>query len=36
MREIPWTPGNEYEVVTISIDPRETFDMAQQEESRSI
>lgn len=25
MREIPWTPGNEYEVVTISIDPRESF-----------
>ena len=32
MREIPWTPGKEYEVVTISIDPRETFDVAQQEE----
>lgn len=28
LREIPWTPGNEYEVVTISIDPRETFDLA--------
>ena len=25
MREIPWTPGNEFEVVTISIDPRESF-----------
>jgi protein SCO1 len=25
MREIPWTPGNEYEVVTITIDPRESF-----------
>ena len=24
MRHIPWTPGNEYEVVTISIDPRES------------
>jgi protein SCO1 len=25
MRNIPWTPGKDYEVVTISIDPRETF-----------
>ena len=25
MRQIPWTPGNEYEIVTISIDPRESF-----------
>jgi protein SCO1/2 len=25
MRAIPWTPGDEYEVVTISIDPRENF-----------
>jgi protein SCO1 len=25
MRDISWTPGNEYEIVTISIDPRETF-----------
>src|SRR5581483_1091833 len=25
MKEIPWTPGNEYEVVTISIDPQERF-----------
>jgi protein SCO1/2 len=29
MREIPWTPGKEYEVVTISIDPSETFDLAR-------
>ena len=29
MREIPWTPGKEYEVVTISIDPREGFDKAR-------
>ena len=34
MREIPWTPGNEYEVVTISIDPRESFDVRAEEESR--
>ena len=27
--QIPWTPGNEYEVVTISIDPRESFDLAR-------
>jgi protein SCO1/2 len=30
MRELlPWTPGNEYEVVTISIDPNESFDLAR-------
>jgi len=28
LREIPWTPGEEYEIVTISIDPRETFALA--------
>jgi len=30
LREIPWTPGDEYEIVTISIDPRDTFALAQQ------
>ena len=25
LRDIPWTPGSEYEIVTISIDPRESF-----------
>ena len=29
LREIPWTPGEEYEIVTISIDPTETFALAQ-------
>jgi protein SCO1/2 len=29
LKEIPWTPGNEFEVVTISIDPTDTFDLAQ-------
>jgi len=29
MREIPWTPGNEYEVVTISINPQESFDLSR-------
>ncbi|MGA2434283.1 MAG: SCO family protein [Bryobacteraceae bacterium] len=29
LQQIPWTPGNEYEVVTVSIDPTETFDLAQ-------
>jgi protein SCO1 len=33
MRQIPWTPGKEYEVVTISIDPRETPEMARQKKS---
>ena len=30
LREIPWTPGDQFEVVTISIDPTETFNLAQQ------
>jgi protein SCO1/2 len=30
LRDIPWTPGNEFEIVTISIDPQEGFDLAQQ------
>jgi len=29
LKNIPWTPGNEFEVVTISIDPTDTFDLAQ-------
>ncbi|MEP6961196.1 MAG: SCO family protein [Acidobacteriota bacterium] len=33
MREIPWTPGNQYEIVTISIDPREAFDKARAKKS---
>jgi len=33
MREMPWTPGSEYEVVTISIDPSETFDLARQKKA---
>jgi protein SCO1/2 len=33
MRKIPWTPGKEYEVVTISIDPRESFDVAQKKKA---
>ncbi|MGH9627509.1 MAG: SCO family protein [Bryobacteraceae bacterium] len=28
LREIPWTPGNEFEIVTVSIDPAETFALA--------
>ena len=30
LREIPWTPGGEFEVVTISIDPSETYALARQ------
>lgn len=30
LREIPWTPGSEFEIVTISIDPSETFALARQ------
>lgn len=33
MREIPWTPGTEYDVVTISIDPLETFDLARKKKA---
>lgn len=28
MREMPWTPGKEYDIVTISIDPTETWNLA--------
>src|ERR1700680_4499956 len=28
-RKLAWTPGNEFEVVTISIDPSESFDLAR-------
>lgn len=28
IRELQWTPGNEYEIVTISIDPREMYPLA--------
>jgi protein SCO1/2 len=30
MREMNWTPGTEYEVVTISFNPMESFDLARQ------
>lgn len=30
LRQIPWTPGEEFEVVTVSIDPAETFALAKQ------
>jgi len=34
MRELlPWTPGKEYEVVTISIDPNEAFDLARKKKA---
>jgi protein SCO1/2 len=34
MRELlPWTPGKEYEVVTISIDPNESFDLARKKKA---
>jgi len=29
MKDLAWTPGKEYEVVTISINPQETFDLAR-------
>lgn len=33
LREIPWTPGNEFEVVTISINPEEGFDLAREKKA---
>jgi protein SCO1/2 len=33
MREIPWTPGKEYEIVTISIDPAETPELAREKKA---
>lgn len=30
LKELAWTPGNEFEVVTITINPAETFDLARQ------
>ena len=33
LREIPWTPGKEFEVVTISIDPNESFDLARKKKA---
>ena len=36
LREIPWTPGNEFEVVTISIDPQEGFDLAQKKRGEQL
>src|SRR5579872_1717722 len=33
MKEIPWTPGKEYEVVTISIDPQESFDLSRKKKA---
>jgi protein SCO1/2 len=33
LRQIPWTPGNQFEIVTISINPAETFDLAQKKKA---
>lgn len=33
LRAIPWTPGKEYEVVTISIDPSDNFDTARKKKA---
>ncbi len=33
MRDLAWTPGKDYEVVTISIDPRETSDVASEKKA---
>ena len=36
MRQIPWTPGDQYEVVTISIDPKEKPDLASQKKQAQV
>jgi protein SCO1 len=28
IREVPWTPGEQYELLTVSFDPRETYELA--------
>jgi protein SCO1/2 len=33
MKDLAWTPGKEYEVVTISINPQESFDLARSKKS---
>lgn len=33
LKAIPWTPGNEFEVVTVSIDPTEHFGMAREKKA---
>lgn len=33
MKEMPWTPGDQYEIVTISINPQEAFDVARQKKA---
>jgi len=33
LRQIPWTPGEEFEVVTISIDPTENFGLARKKKA---
>jgi protein SCO1/2 len=36
LRELAWTPGREFEVVTISIDPKDTFDLARKKRASYI
>lgn len=33
MKQIPWNPGNQYEVVTISINPQESFNLAREKKA---
>jgi protein SCO1/2 len=33
LKQIPWTPGNEFEIVTISFDPSESFDLARKKKA---
>ncbi len=36
LRSSDWTPGKEYEIVTISIDPTEKFDLAQKKKAATL
>ena len=33
LKQIPWTPGKEFEIVTISFDPSESFDLARKKKA---
>jgi len=33
LKQIPWTPGDQFEIVTISFDPSESFDLARKKKA---
>lgn len=36
MRQVPWIPGDQYEVVTISIDPKENYQLAAKKKANYV